>query len=154
MFRRGFLTAAVGAIGAAIGGGLATLGGMFAKSTSRWPVRSASQWAAVCKLSDLASGEPFEGEFSFDRVEGWYRERVKRLIYVTKDARGAPVVFSRRCTHLGCPVKWKPEPKQFQCACHGGKFDPSGNVVHGPPDRPLTVLECRIAGEMIEVKQV
>ena len=72
---------------------------------------------------------------------------------MTKDAQGALVVLSRTCTHLGCPVKWKPQSQSFKCACHGGVFDEQGRVTGGPPPRPLTVLASRIAGEMVEVEQ-
>ena len=65
MFRRGFLTAGVVLIGGAITAGVGALGGLFVKVTSRWPLKSAKKWAAVCKLSDLNDTEPFESSFSF-----------------------------------------------------------------------------------------
>jgi nitrite reductase/ring-hydroxylating ferredoxin subunit len=153
MLRRGLLGLLATALGGAIAGGLGLLGGLFAKATSRWPARHASKWAALCRLDALADGAPLETGFSFWRVEGWYREQVKRLVYVTKDDAGAPVVFSRTCTHLGCPVRWKKESRTFHCPCHDGVFDPRGNVVSGPPKAPLTRLNARIAGEMVEVEE-
>ena len=144
---------ACGVIGAAIGGGITALGALFIRSTSHWPVRSATQWVALCRLAELEDGAPLEREFTVERIEAWYRERVKRQVYVTRGADGLPVVFSRICTHLGCPVKWKTQSRTFRCACHGGVFDERGSVTAGPPKRALTVLESRIAGEMVEVKQ-
>jgi nitrite reductase/ring-hydroxylating ferredoxin subunit len=153
MDRRSLLTAAVAALGGSIAAGLAGLGGVFAHATSRWPVRRAKEWAALCTLGDLKEGEPLARSFSFDRLEGWYLETVTRQVYVTRGARGAPVVFSRRCTHLGCQVTWKPQSATFKCPCHGGVFDGSGRVVDGPPPRGLDVLSCRVAGDIVEVEK-
>lgn len=153
MLRRGLLGLLATLLGGAITGALGLLGALFAKATSRWPARHATKWAALCRQDALVDGAPLETSFSFDRVEGWYRERVKRLVYVAKDGAGAPVVFSRTCTHLGCPVRWKPKSGTFVCPCHNGVFDPQGNVVSGPPKAPLKRLNARIAGEMIEVEE-
>lgn len=153
MDRRGLLATGVFLLGGAIAGGLSWLGAVFVRATSRWPVRSARKWAAIARLSELQAGQPVAASFEFERIEGWYRERVTRQVYVTRDEQGRPVVLSRRCTHLGCPVTWKAGSGTFKCACHGGVFDPQGRVIRGPPERGLDVLEHRIAGEMIEVEQ-
>lgn len=147
------LKAAIAALGGSIAAGLAGLGGFFAQATSRWPVRSARAWAALCKVEDLEGGEPLAASFSFRRLEGWYVETVTRQVYVTRDERGVPVVFSRRCTHLGCQIGWKPQSHAFKCPCHGGVFDPCGRVTGGPPPRDLDVLASRVAGDIVEVEQ-
>jgi cytochrome b6-f complex iron-sulfur subunit len=45
--------------------------------------------------------------------------------------------FSAICTHLGCVVGWDARKKQIACPCHAGFFDASGEVISGPPPRPL-----------------
>ncbi|MFQ5606100.1 MAG: ubiquinol-cytochrome c reductase iron-sulfur subunit [bacterium] len=45
--------------------------------------------------------------------------------------------ISTTCTHLGCKAYWEPENDRFFCPCHDGVFDVNGNVVSGPPPRPL-----------------
>jgi Rieske Fe-S protein len=48
------------------------------------------------------------------------------------------VAFGRRCTHLGCPVRFPPERGDLQCPCHEGYFRAEdGSVLSGPPPRPL-----------------
>ncbi|MFN3739761.1 MAG: ubiquinol-cytochrome c reductase iron-sulfur subunit [Thermodesulfovibrionales bacterium] len=59
------------------------------------------------------------------------------------------VAYSRVCTHLGCLVQFEPEKRVFICPCHGGTFDINGNVVSGPPPRPLTRIPLRIEGDEI-----
>jgi Rieske Fe-S protein len=153
MDRRTMLRAAVATLGGAIAAGLAGIGGVFAQATSRWPVRSRPNWAALCRLSELKEGEPLPASFTFQRLEGWYTETVTRQVYVMKDQRGAPVVFSRRCTHLGCQISWKPQSATFKCPCHGGTFDPGGSVTGGPPPRGLDRIACRVAGDVVEVEK-
>ena len=46
-------------------------------------------------------------------------------------------VFSAVCTHLGCLVRWESDKNRFYCPCHKGIFDSNGQVISGPPPRPL-----------------
>ena len=52
--------------------------------------------------------------------------------------------FSAICTHLGCTVQWHPEEKKFICPCHQGIYDFNGNVLSGPPPRPLEKLPVKL----------
>ncbi|MGD1074965.1 MAG: Rieske (2Fe-2S) protein [Thermodesulfovibrionales bacterium] len=61
------------------------------------------------------------------------------------------VAFSRVCTHLGCLVEYDKDKNRLLCPCHAGVFDLEGNVVSGPPPRPLARLPLRIEGENIVV---
>jgi len=55
------------------------------------------------------------------------------------------------CTHLGCLVNWNYLKEQFLCPCHGGRYDIQGNVVGGPPPRPLTRLPMKIKDKQVYV---
>ncbi len=46
--------------------------------------------------------------------------------------------LSLACTHLGCTVEEK--GSEFDCPCHGSRYDSSGYVLKGPADRPLKKL--------------
>lgn len=50
---------------------------------------------------------------------------------------GEFIAFSAMCTHLDCTVQYKPDEKHIWCACHNGRYDLNGNVISGPPPRPL-----------------
>jgi cytochrome b6-f complex iron-sulfur subunit len=45
--------------------------------------------------------------------------------------------FSAVCTHLACIVEYDRSRRQILCNCHNGQFDLQGQVVGGPPPRPL-----------------
>lgn len=49
-----------------------------------------------------------------------------------KDEDGNVITVSPNCTHLGCLVSWNSAEKSWDCACHGSRFTPSGEVLHGP----------------------
>lgn len=53
-------------------------------------------------------------------------------------------VFSPVCTHLGCYVNWDNNRKEFLCPCHGGRYNIYGQVIAGPPPKPLNRLPFKI----------
>lgn len=63
----------------------------------------------------------------------------KFRVYVVRNG-GELYVLSPTCSHLGCLVAWNPVKGEFDCPCHGGRYDISGKVIGGPPPRPLTRL--------------
>jgi Rieske Fe-S protein len=70
---------------------------------------------------------------------------------VMRDAGGTVYALDLRCTHAGCNVAWKAAEGEFYCPCHGGAFDKEGNVLKGPPVRPLERLPVRIEGGIVKV---
>jgi Rieske Fe-S protein len=54
------------------------------------------------------------------------------------------VALSSRCAHLGCPVRYVAAAERFVCPCHGGVYDFTGQVVGGPPVRPLDRFYTRL----------
>lgn len=68
----------------------------------------------------------------------------KAVIVVNTQAGGIKV-FSAVCTHLGCIVFWDKAKTVIHSPCHDGLFNPvNGNVVAGPPPRPLPAYELAI----------
>lgn len=52
------------------------------------------------------------------------------------------VAYSDVCTHLSCAVLYQPDKQRFYCPCHDGMFDAyTGNVLAGPPPRPLPIIQ-------------
>lgn len=46
--------------------------------------------------------------------------------------KGLFVKKDRRCTHMGCALKWNGEEGSFDCACHGSRFDEKGKRIDNP----------------------
>jgi len=60
------------------------------------------------------------------------------------------VAYSDVCTHLSCAVLYQPSEREFFCPCHEGRFDAAtGNVLGGPPTRPLPEIQISISGDTV-----
>ena len=60
---------------------------------------------------------------------------------VFRDVSGKVTKRSAICTHLGCLVDWNAAERTWDCACHGSRFKPTGEVFAGPAESPLSELE-------------
>ncbi len=54
--------------------------------------------------------------------------------------------FSATCTHLGCIVEFERSHDRIWCNCHNGVYDLQGQVVSGPPPRPLRKYAVHLTG--------
>ena len=90
-------------------------------------------------LSHLAMAEKTLG--SLERDEGGIVEMGGKHVGVYKDAQGGLHGVKPVCTHMGCPVRWNPDERSWDCACHGSRFDIKGNVIGGPAMKPLKQVE-------------
>jgi cytochrome b6-f complex iron-sulfur subunit len=61
------------------------------------------------------------------------------------------LAFSKVCTHLGCLVKYHEDKQVFICPCHAGIFDLEGNVVSGPPPKPLQRFAVKVEGDNLVI---
>jgi cytochrome b6-f complex iron-sulfur subunit len=123
-----WMGAAAIVIGELIGGTIAFL----------WPRRKGSRVETVFiagTVTDFKVGQviPFRKERTFImRTEGGF------------------LAISAICTHLNCVVNWNEMLKKFECPCHGAKFNQNGEVLEGPPPRPLNLYKLQIvAGNVV-----
>ncbi len=65
------------------------------------------------------------------------------------------VAYSDVCTHLSCAVVYQQDGK-LHCPCHNGVFDAAtGNVLAGPPTRPLPFIQLAIQNNTVyAVKEI
>ena len=123
-----WIIAAAVVIGELIGGTFAFL----------WPRRRGAKTEKIFIAGKAA-------DFKVGEVVDFRREKtfVVRL-------EGGFLAISAICTHLHCIVNWNAVIKEFECPCHGAKFNQSGEVVAGPPPRPLDLHKIEIvAGNLV-----
>ena len=72
---------------------------------------------------------------------------------IVRTSEGELKAFNAVCTHLQCTVQYKADTSQIWCACHNGIYDLQGNVVSGPPPRPLERLTVNQRGDGIVVSR-
>jgi glycine/D-amino acid oxidase-like deaminating enzyme/nitrite reductase/ring-hydroxylating ferredoxin subunit len=75
--------------------------------------------------ADLAPGEADIAQLDGDKVAAF------------RDEDGTLHAVSPVCTHLGCQVNWNSGDRSWDCPCHGSRFSPDGEILHGPAVRPL-----------------
>lgn len=76
-----------------------------------------------------------------------------RYALLTRHDDGSFSAYSQKCPHLGCAVYYNAEHKILDCPCHEGFFNArTGDVISGPPQRGLAVIELEIVdGEVFAV---
>ena len=116
--------------------------------------KNVSKKFVVLGIVDLLRGSRYKKvNYAFQSKDGWIQTNRKRSVYVTDVGDENFVVFSRVCSHLNCLVRWEESKEQFLCPCHGGVFDKEGNVVAGPPPRPLKRLPVKVEDGVLYVKE-
>lgn len=98
--------------------------------------------ARICETSQVKAGSFLA--FSYPRPAD--------LCILICTTNGKFVAYSRRCTHLSCPVTYEPTSKGefLYCPCHNGAFSlEDGHVLKGPPPHPLPKILLEIRGSVI-----
>ncbi len=72
------------------------------------------------------------------------------ILIINRPAKGF-VAFSRVCTHLGCLVDNSKADGRILCPCHGAFFDLQGNVLSGPPSKPLLPISLKVEAESVVI---
>lgn len=104
-----------------------------------------TSWVDLGLLKKYPVGStPSFFDFTKTRVNGWERTSLSYGVFVIRKDEKTVQVLSNVCTHLGCRVTWQPEIEHYVSPCHDGHFDVFGNVVSGPPPRPLDEFATKI----------
>lgn len=93
---------------------------------------------AVCRADDLNEASSSR-TFTLGSVRG----------ILARDPDGKIIAFDRKCTHLGCMVIYRQSSQDFFCNCHHGTYNLAGQVIAGPPPKPLTQLQAIIKNDVI-----
>lgn len=149
--RRQFMRAATWAIGVLIGAGYSLPAILYILGPALQQ-ESEENWIALGPASKVEMGVPTLFKFHIERKSGWITDEEEVSVYVRTDDRRQYVGLSNICTHLGCRVRWIADRQQFFCPCHNGVYDKDGNVISGPPPRPLDHYEIRLDGDELEVR--
>ncbi len=115
--------------------------------------KSQSGWIRLGPVADFTGPDPQKATFTYISEAGYTRSEKQGFVWVEAGAQpDSLTVFSAVCTHMGCNVAWVPQEGQFVCPCHGGRYNRDGEVVAGPPPRPLTRLPVRIENDELLIQ--
>ena len=150
MDRRRFLARVVQAFSALIAGLLALPLVRFLSASAG---EEASEWYPIADISSLTE-EISQVSFTRNVQDGWLSRAVEEYVWVRKERDGSFVVYEPHCTHLGCAYAWNPAKHEFDCPCHGGKFNADGRKIAGPPPRPLDRYATKIEGGVLKIGKI
>ena len=133
--RRSFLRGALGLSLAITGAGV-----IFPVMGYLWPPRGAAGSSGGRVLAGTTGDIPV-GKGKVVSFQG-------KPVIVLNTQEGVKA-FSAICTHLGCIVTWREDGGFIYCPCHDGRFDINGQVISGPPPRPLDPVPVALEGDQI-----
>jgi len=114
--------------------------------------KKSSQWIPVLTERDLPENEIREATFPVQVHDGYQTVRHDYTVFLRREGKTV-VAIDPTCTHLGCRVRYESGNGRFLCPCHGGVFDGEGNVVSGPPPKPLIRMVAKLEGGKVWVRK-
>lgn len=150
MGRRKFLSGIIGVVAGAVAFlvGLPAIGYLISPGLKK---QNEAKWLTLGPVSQLTPGTPTGFPFSRRIKDGWVESTQTGVAYaVTHDGENVKV-FSNVCTHLNCRVNWDDNRNGFFCPCHDGLFSLDGEILSGPPPRPLDQFQTKIEDGQISI---
>jgi quinol---cytochrome c reductase iron-sulfur subunit, bacillus type len=106
-----------------------------------------NQWRDVGLVENFRIGETVEVAYDDPSPLPWAGQTARTAVWLRRSSERDFTAFSINCTHLGCPVNWRPDASLFLCPCHGGVYYADGSVAGGPPPKSLNQLTVRITDD-------
>ncbi|CAG1016415.1 menaquinol-cytochrome c reductase iron-sulfur subunit [Anaerolineales bacterium] len=145
--RRDFMKMVIGASGAVIAAGFGVPGVAYIIDPAIQ--EKTENWILLGSIENVKIGQPTLLRATVERKSGWVSDFAEYLVYVYSEDGQNFKALSNVCTHLGCRVRWSEDNQAFLCPCHDAKFDKAGDVVSGPPPRPLDEVTLKIEDDKI-----
>lgn len=149
--RRNFMQTAIWGIGGLIGIGFGVPAVAYVVGPSLKSEQTQT-WIRLGQVSKVEIGQPTLFKFKIKVQTGWIEDEQETSVYVLTSNGRDFVALSNICTHLGCRVRWIVEDDKFFCPCHNGVFNKEGEVVSGPPPRPLDRFEVKVQDDQLFIK--
>ena len=127
-----------------LSGGLAIGNGAIAAKSLLFPKKRLDEEYFVCNSTEVPIGKMKAFVINENHKVPYI------LIHLGEDKWRC---FEQKCTHLSCAVLYDHDQNKIVCPCHKGFFNPeTGEVLQGPPPRPLPQLSVVIRDGKVYVK--
>jgi len=119
-------------------------------------VKEEEAWIPLGPLDSYPLDAPTLFSYTRTKVNGWEKTVSSFGAYVWRYGEGESdvTVYSNMCTHLSCRVTWQEDRNIYFCPCHDGRFNEEGEVVAGPPPKPLYEFETKVEEGILSIKHL
>jgi cytochrome b6-f complex iron-sulfur subunit len=97
-----------------------------------------------------ASGGVLNAGSASDYPEGTVKYFLDGRFYVTS-SDGNLVALYQKCPHLGCKVPFCDSSGQFECPCHGSRYNIRGEYIAGPAPHGMDRFPIKVDGGQVFV---
>jgi menaquinol-cytochrome c reductase iron-sulfur subunit len=113
--------------------------------------RAPDVWRVVGTVDQFKIGDTVQVAIEDPSPLAWAGQTANTAAWLRRTGPSSFAAFAVNCTHLGCPVNWRPSSRLFLCPCHGGVYYADGSVAGGPPPRALFHMNTRVRDGNVEV---
>ncbi len=104
-----------------------------ASGFGKWGMTSAMTSAMI--LSDMVTGRKNDCAEVFDPSRSILKPQL--AVNAAEAVKNLLTFSGKRCTHMGCSLKWNPAEHSWDCACHGSRFSKDGGILDNPAMKNL-----------------
>lgn len=118
--------------------------GHYSKSTANWYTATGfNKWGmtgamvGATLLRDIICGI----DSRYAQVFSPSRAMIKPQLFINTAESAINLItpLPKRCTHLGCALKYNRHEHSWDCTCHGSRFDKKGRVIENPAKKDLSL---------------
>lgn len=110
---------------------------------NKWGMTSSMVSAMI--LCDMVQEKENEFTDIFSPSRTILRPQLFKNIFETTSNMLIPT--TKRCSHLGCALKWNPYEHTWDCSCHGSRFTENGKLIDNPATKDLNLKETEKPGK-------
>ncbi len=111
--------------------------GLYGKNTTNFYVSTGfnkwgmtSSMVSATLLRDMILGKANPSSSVFDPHRGMLHPQL--FINVCEATKNLLTFSAKRCSHLGCALKWNEVEHTWDCPCHGSRFTEEGQLINNP----------------------
>ncbi len=111
--------------------------GQYSKSTPNWYVATGfNKWGMTSSMAAamILSDTIMEKKNNYLEVFNPSRNMLKPqlLINAFEAVTNLLTISPKRCTHMGCALKWNNAEHTWDCPCHGSRYTSGGKIINNP----------------------
>lgn len=106
-----------------------------ASGFQKWGMTSSMVAAAI--LCDMLQGNEHLGEAVFSPSRNMLKPQL--ALNAMESLLNLCMPTLKRCTHMGCAVRWNPIERSWDCPCHGSRFAENGEILDNPANKKLHI---------------